>query len=654
MPRLLRRRRYLACFYCGGKTSTLYDGQTRRFNCPFCEATNYLDENGEITDPPVATEKEATPRRPAVAAAAAERPVARPASTPERPSSNVFCSTCLKNQHLLTSSLAQYLPDPDDPEYEARERGLPRYRKLLERIYPQICPDCEPKVRRRLDQAAYTAKTDLLRRMLDRTAQERKSDTSRRIQKFDTVGRRLWVAANVSQLSWQLIVVADLVTLYAALFDVGRASYTSHLLRVLEWLSPLSRLGSTHRLLDLSILATVLGVWWNPRFSHVARGLSKHIRGLWTWWLLQFVSLVLRVGMRKMDLARFDPVRFGTQMTGHAAFGALCLFLFVVGPRVVQPNAAPLIGKAPPPPPSPPPQPGDSPDSSPDQIKSIADLLNDISNNPTPASPPSPSTSVGGVSPVILRTARKSLPMGHIHRQDMETFNTNLSRMGTLHLEPSSSSSSGAIGSAAAAHDDADAMDWTPTYAHTSGFSAALQSPYRAFNTRGQREGERFNAAPTEPNRGVFWYRVPPAPTTPAQRVFNPPNQPGRLRPSPLSKTASPTGGGASTWTPEQGIRFGGAGEGARGGGPAGWARPQPKPAHLDVTFAPPRIWPETLLPDRVEKDPRTELVSSFSQGFKLEDDWEEGDGQGGNRGGEGGQQGGAGWLGKIVPWFGG
>ena len=43
MPRLYGTR-YLTCFYCGRKNSTRYDARTRRFECPFCDATNYLDE----------------------------------------------------------------------------------------------------------------------------------------------------------------------------------------------------------------------------------------------------------------------------------------------------------------------------------------------------------------------------------------------------------------------------------------------------------------------------------------------------------------------------------------------------------------------------------------------------------------------------------
>jgi len=41
-----RRSRYLSCFYCGRKTTHLYDRKTRHFDCPNCEATNWLDEVG--------------------------------------------------------------------------------------------------------------------------------------------------------------------------------------------------------------------------------------------------------------------------------------------------------------------------------------------------------------------------------------------------------------------------------------------------------------------------------------------------------------------------------------------------------------------------------------------------------------------------------
>src|SRR4051812_13892269 len=127
MPRL-NRARYLSCFYCGRKTSTPNDGKTRSFECTDCEATNYLDRDGQITDPPVATDAVATP---------AKFAVLRPQSPPSSPTGAIFCDTCLTNQHLLRASLAQYLPDPDDPEYEDREKDFYRFRNAQEGRYPQ-------------------------------------------------------------------------------------------------------------------------------------------------------------------------------------------------------------------------------------------------------------------------------------------------------------------------------------------------------------------------------------------------------------------------------------------------------------------------------------------------------------------------------------
>lgn len=67
--------------------------------------------------------------------------------------------------------------------------------------------------------------------------------------------------------------------------------------------------------------------------------------------------------------------------------------------------------------------------------------------------------------------------------------------------------------------EDQDMMDWSP---------AQNQSGYRAFNSTQsiQHDAELFNQSPIASQPAPFWYKVPPAPTTPAQRLRNPPNQP--------------------------------------------------------------------------------------------------------------------------------
>ncbi len=73
---------------------------------------------------------------------------------------------------------------------------------------------------------------------------------------------------------------------------------------------------------------------------------------------------------------------------------------------------------------------------------------------------------------------------------------------------------------------DDDEMDWSPT-----------QSRHRAFNTydAGGSHAAGFGQTPVGADRGQFWYKVPPAPSSLAQRVRNPPNAP-RLRQSPIAK----------------------------------------------------------------------------------------------------------------------
>ncbi|KAG7285420.1 hypothetical protein NEMBOFW57_010047 [Staphylotrichum longicolle] len=552
MPRL-HRTRYLTCFYCGRRNSTLYDGATRRFECPFCDATNYLDENGDITDPPVATDKEATPRQYAVS---------RAVSPPSSPSSNpIFCATCLKNQHLLSASLAQYLPDPDDPDYAEREKGLYRFRKNQERLYPQICADCEPRVRRQLEQAAYTAKTDLLRRMLDRSASARKSvKTHGWLDTVDAAGRWLWIAGFVLQLAWHAVVVHSLLSQYLMWAGVDETLFTFRMLRICGPF--VGRLPSAERLLGWSSLASIVGVWWNPRFVQIFRGFTRHISGVSKWYFFQAVALSLRICLQRWDLTTPDPVLLGKQTAGHGFAAAFAIL------RLIHPT----------PPPTP---------RAPKPLPGLAPRRNEIHRRPPRRNLPlpdlpDPALPTDNLPPSPLQQRRTNpLPMGHAHTQAAQALTANLSQINHLNLSHHQPRPSPSLYSN---HPSADEMDWSPT--PSSSFTSTTTatpngmgtgtamgtgtgtemgtggiSRHRAFNTQNQRPptSQSFGSAPTEPRKGPFWYRVPPAPTTPAQRVFNPPNQP-RLRPSPVDSGT------------QVGFRFGKTGTGGetRPGGVGG------------------------------------------------------------------------------------
>jgi hypothetical protein len=122
-------------------------------------------QNGEIDDvPPEVTEP--------------PRQFARPLSPnlSQTVDSSIFCSNCLKNQYILNATLSNYLPSQDDPAYSQFEARLPAYRKELEDRYPQVCAECEPRVRERLQQAGYHAKADHIRRVMERSRARRVAD----------------------------------------------------------------------------------------------------------------------------------------------------------------------------------------------------------------------------------------------------------------------------------------------------------------------------------------------------------------------------------------------------------------------------------------------------------------------------------------------
>lgn len=90
------------------------------------------------------------------------------------------------------------------------------------------------------------------------------------------------------------------------------------------------------------------------------------------------------------------------------------------------------------------------------------------------------------------------MPKGMVHAPMMPSF-----QLGTFPTRDGPSSPQ---------VDPTDEMDWSPT-----------TSPYRAFREVGPSQSTlRFGQAPLQPENGAFWYKVPPAPVTPAQKMRNP------------------------------------------------------------------------------------------------------------------------------------
>lgn len=126
-----------------------------------------------------------------------------------------------------------------------------------------------------------------------------------------------------------------------------------------------------------------------------------------------------------------------------------------------------------------------------DDNKTMSNLLDDIlaESSPRPAIPPSP-TSIGSGSPALFQ-------------RDLQYRSSNR-KVGSGAPEPPSQVQY------------SEEMDWSPT-----------QSKHRAFKDFGppKAPNQIFGQPDPGPNSSPFWYKVPPAPVTPAHKLRNGPKQ---------------------------------------------------------------------------------------------------------------------------------
>lgn len=211
---------------------------------------------------------------------------------------SLFCNTCQRNQLLLNKTLAEYLPDEDDPDYDKYASSLDAYRVELEDRYPQVCQDCLPRVQDQIRAAGYAAKADNLRRMIDRSREH-----SRAVQ----TSRQTWTLRLIALAKWVYItsVLAGMLWHTAGL---TMASYdTVDVDEEVPWSTCLMQAISVHRasqncvmsphalrVLQGSLIADWLTVWWNPKLASKTNSITGRMRGLKSLWSIRTLVLMLR------------------------------------------------------------------------------------------------------------------------------------------------------------------------------------------------------------------------------------------------------------------------------------------------------------------------------------------------------------------------
>jgi len=536
----ISRRKLLVCFYCNKKSGIKYDGLITSWECARCTSTNFLDDNGEITDPPVAT-NDIPPSNAKHSYSRAHSPSSDTFS--QVPSPSPFCATCLKNQHLLISSLQQFHVelDPSHPEYKESERKYYRYRQTLEKTYPQVCEACLPNMTRGLEAAHKTSKSDIMRRSLAksrrRVRQAARGITFASVRDF--IGKSLWYMGLIAQLLWHIIMLSAIADEHLKTTpDPSLPAFIS------DWICALSEasyiLPKGRTLGFLGLICSVASLWWSPHFNNLNVGFHGHITGYRYWYKNQLVLLLVR--------GLFYSVMANEDVTGSlsSAIGAAHLFIFVFVTFLairayssIKVDMTRLWSTIPPN------LPHIGPSSSPKQTgDTMLDILNDLRSEPPglnrPANTPSP--------PLYGRFKPEPYQPGSTRINEPRTG--PLQPLRELHVQPNrrppsppmfasennpTPQSQPALDEQCANMNLDSTMDWSPV-------TAQPKSQHRAFTENlpvdkdaifhgrslPQEKTKLFGQSPVVP-RNTFWFHVPPAPTTPAQQLRNPPNQP-RMR----------------------------------------------------------------------------------------------------------------------------
>ncbi|OJJ47474.1 hypothetical protein ASPZODRAFT_63117 [Penicilliopsis zonata CBS 506.65] len=336
MASLFNKR--LSCFYCGRRSDQVQTGSVRKWHCKHCEAINYLDEKGEITDPP-ADETNAG----AYGADSAFESI-------DFTESGLFCAKCVRNQHLFMSALASYFPPSDDPAYSAYEKEYPLFRQNLEERYPQVCERCEPRVTQRIRQTGYEAKSDHLRRMMDRSkagraARQARSRNWRSVLVF--AGALGYWGSVAGQLAWDSMAALNGGEPFQEEIETSISS--SLILSCMDETVRVGRIPGRCSfdlvpLAGLSLVMGILSLWWNPKLRLKVEGKGGRFSRLGEYYRVQLIVMVVRCVFWAVLK---DPSSSGLQADLRSALHwfmlAFTLLSVLISRRIVTYEIRPLV-----------------------------------------------------------------------------------------------------------------------------------------------------------------------------------------------------------------------------------------------------------------------------------------------------------------------
>lgn len=235
---------------------------------------------------------------------------------------------CLRNQHLYNESLRLYLPERHDPRYQEFAAALPQYKERLEQQYPQVCSDCAPRARERIQQAGYVAKTDHIRRLMDATKSGGMAIHRRSIWRSSLIlaGGLLWWGSVIAQLLWHLMGILseqsndglapddDVKVNLPLCVQQARSQQQVNIACVSQ----------TARHLPYILSGAALSLWWNPRLSERYFGRRRgRLMHLTEYYCHCTISLTARIVLAYLLSDPSTPMVRGEMYQGAHGFSAI-------------------------------------------------------------------------------------------------------------------------------------------------------------------------------------------------------------------------------------------------------------------------------------------------------------------------------------------
>ncbi|CAG8972418.1 hypothetical protein HYALB_00001106 [Hymenoscyphus albidus] len=290
------RSNYIVCYFCNVKSSTKFHSGITSFVCPCCDAENFLDENGDITDPPVSLVSDnngsANLRR-------------RPLTVPrldfeiEAPSTNTFsfCKQCSNEQRLKVAAIAGF----EGTSEAAREEFV----RNTELRYPGICEKCRPGANEALKLSYKTAKQDFFGQVLRKSRAEKLNRQHTTITA--SIGRLIWITAIIARI---------LLSICSIVIAAPPRILNNTINTAVDMVATDS---------IVCLILTLSSAFWNPKYNG-SQPLTSHLTRYTKWYFFQ----ILTCAINAITLLYVNPLVFGLNIAVVTMSFHVSLIIFYV------------------------------------------------------------------------------------------------------------------------------------------------------------------------------------------------------------------------------------------------------------------------------------------------------------------------------------